>query len=402
MERSATSVLSEGLVEVSVDVWASEIRDYLLGRMSSRARIDDIEFPQPTDPANAPVRRWWIFEGKRYVSLGGSLAENWSTVISAARRLDETFNPRLRLSERPDGIVDWPNTLARGILRRPPEFVVRSAGIGLDDQERAALLGWAKWISAEWLQYNRSSDAQAPLEWHGLNLELGAEAEADQIVRWAHTARRSRWSLLRDVVSESFRPTLESEDLDRIPLPADSSALFELLCLVRIARFFAPCPHELRWLNLETSNNKLRVNGLQCHYQQSLDREEVLATSDYRGSLATAVNIFGVRIPEFIDLAFDFDKPRAGFDGLIVEVKSGSQQYDLTIPQLRTYRAARPRRPGSRFIVWGIVKTPNRTEAVSDDVIRALGVADNTDDVWLFSSADAISTVLQAIFGSAQ
>jgi hypothetical protein len=49
--------------------------------------------------------------------------------------------------------------------------------------------------------------------------------------------------------------------------------------------------------------------------------------------------------PGFVDVVFDFDRRIAGFDGIIVEAKSGSQQYSRdAVAQLRTYR--RPAAPG--------------------------------------------------------
>jgi len=56
--------------------------------------------------------------------------------------------------------------------------------------------------------------------------------------------------------------------------------------------------------------------------------------------------VFGGGIPQFVDLAFDFDEPRAGFDGLIVEAKSGVQPYRHAVAQLRTYeKRVRARHP---------------------------------------------------------
>lgn len=69
-----------------------------------------------------------------------------------------------------------------------------------------------------------------------------------------------------------------------------------------------------------------------------------------------AVKFFHVRIPRFVDLAFEFEAKRAGFDGLIIETKSGAQQFDDTIAQLRTYRAAGPQMAGGRYVIWGVVE----------------------------------------------
>jgi hypothetical protein len=399
MGESAGHVPGKGVSE-QVDSWVAEIRDYLLGRLSAKARIQDIPPAPAATLTHPPIRRWWTFEGKRYSSLGGTLASSWDTVLARAQRLEQTFNPRLRLTDRADGTVDWARTLARGPLRLQSEFVVRSSGIGLDENEHAALHGWATWISNEWFEYTSANGVGDRLNWR--TFQVGSEnvISANRLRRWAHTARRSRWAFLRDVVAESLRPVIEPSELDRIPLPADPPTLFELLCLVRIARELAPVPRDLRWLNHEISANILHLDGVRVFYQQSLPKDAVLATSEYRGSLASAVDIFGVRAPQTIDIAFDFDRTRAGFDGLIVEAKSGGQQYGAAVPQLRVYRAARPRPPLSRYIVWGVVEKPDGPETTSEQVRRALSVGRPIEDVWIFSGADAIATVLHTVFNT--
>lgn len=104
--------------------------------------------------------------------------------------------------------------------------------------------------------------------------------------------------------------------------------------------------------------------------------------------------------PEFVDLAFDFETRRAGFDGIIVEAKSGDQRFKDTVAQLRTYRAARPRAPGGRYLIWGIVENPDQLGATFEDFRREFVAANKAADVWVFSSADAIPIVLSAAFGT--
>ena len=281
------------------------------------------------------------------------------------------------------------------------EYVVRSSGIGLGKDEYAALCGWSAWIRNEWAKYSTYAHIEQHLDWNGLGSDIDSAFTSERLARWAHTARRSRWPLLRDVVAESFRPLFEADELECIPLPSDPAKLFELLCLVRIARALAPPPEELRWVDAETTDNRVRVQGLTCHYQQNLDRSRVLATSDYFGPLATAVDMFAVRVPRYVDLAFDFEAPRAGFDGLIVEAKSGAQQYDAAVAQLRTYANARPRRSGSRYVIWGIVERPDTAKTIESQLSRMLPEADRHQDLWVFSGADDIGIVLQALFGDA-
>ena len=400
MGGSAVQVSSEKLSESAENLWAAEIRDYLLGRLSSKTRIDTLTIPQTSELKHAPIRRWWIFEGKQYAPLGGPIAQNWDAVVTKAWQLERTFNPRLRLSDRADGLVDWGYTLARGPRQVHSEFVVRSSGIGLDEDEMAALCGWVRWISNEWLEYRHNVGIEERLDWSGFPVDEAGCVTPDRLRRWGHTARRSRWPLLRGVVTESLRSVLEPDELDRIPLPSERETLFELLCLVRIAKCVSPAPRELRWLNAETTDNTIRLDGTTGCYQQSLDRDVVLGTNEYAGSLALAVRAFDVSIPRRVDLAFDFDTTRGGFDGLIVEAKSGSQGYDKTISQLRTYRAARSRRHGSRYLIWGIVEDPGGPDATREQVTNLVKEVSDTDDVWLFSSADAIPIVLSAALGS--
>jgi hypothetical protein len=140
------------------------------------------------------------------------------------------------------------------------------------------------------------------------------------------------------------------------------------------------------------------LEGVCAYYQQSLDRDLVLAT--YEPELANAIDKFRLRIPRFVDLAFDFQATRAGFNGIIVEAKSGAQQYDDTVPQFRAYSTAHRRLQGSRYLTWGIVeKGPDRTDVPVEDLQRMFAAANKKADVWVFSSADDIPVVLRAALG---
>jgi hypothetical protein len=85
---------------------------------------------------------------------------------------------------------------------------------------------------------------------------------------------------------------------------------------------------------------------------------------------------------------------------LIVEAKSGSQQYGQAVAQLRTYRCARQRRPGSRYLVLGIVENPNDPELTRDELTCFIAAAPTAEDLWLFSGPDGIETTLMAVFGA--
>lgn len=402
MGTGSASIRKPGLNGDPVEAWPREIRDYLLGRLAVGQQSIPLPVQQTQQLSHAPIRRWWIFEGKRYPSIEGTLASRWIEVVRAAGLLERTFNPRLKLSERPDGTIDWAHTFARGPVGVHAEYVLRSSGIGLGEEEHAALRGWTRWIAAEWVPY---------AERFGLTLPTPAQrwfeavavqdcqgpASVEQLRRWVYIARRSRWPLLRDLVAETLRVALEPDALDHIPLPIDRPRLFELLCLVRIARRIAPPPDELRWLDLEMTANKLILTGATCWYQQALEREAVLNTPDYEG-LSEVASVFGLRMARHIDLAFDLDPPRHGINGIIVEAKSGSQGFDAAVAQLQVYRRSRPRGANHRYLVWGIVeKAPGNTitEAQLDWLRREID--SGSGDVWAFSAAESIGAVLELL-----
>jgi hypothetical protein len=400
MGRSPALVREPGVNTDAAVEWSREIRDYLLGRLAAGHQSMSLTARQTQQLRHAPIRRWWIFEGKRYGSVDGNLASRWVEIIRATRLLERTFNPRLKLSERPDGAIDWGHTLARGFFGPHPEYVVRSSVVGLGAEEYAALQGWMQWISEEWAQYGGRfgltlpAAAQEALDMLAAQ-ERETHATVEQLRRWLHVARRSRWPLLRDVVAETLRTLFEPAALDRIPLPTDRATLFELLCLVRIARHVAPPPDELRWLDFELNENELRLEGTTCSYQRTLDRDAVLSTPDFEQGLAEVVPVFGLSLPRRVDLAFDFDSPRCGIDGVLVEAKSGNQGFDAAVAQLRVYRRARPTRVGTRHLVWGIVEQ-SEGGAISEPQIDWLKrkIDSQEGDVWVFSTADSIPAVL--------
>jgi hypothetical protein len=374
--------------------WADEIRQYLLGRLSTTVVVGPLPQPERESLRHAPIRQWWTLEGKQYATLGGPFAPNVSKAVRLARQLDSTFNPRIRRSERPEGDVDWPSTFAQGPRIRP-EYVVRSSGTGLNEAERAALRGWAEWIHDEWVEYFKD-DAAPPAIWPRANAARVLSPE--QLRRWALIARRSRWPFLREVVAETLRPLFEASDIDLIPLPSNRADLFELLCLVRIARRLGRLGRGIRWLDRESTSNTVAWENLTCWYQCGIDRAGILQAPGFSGPLAVAIEELGVNVPERADLVFEFQTSTSGFDGLIVEAKSGDQDYDATVEQLRAYRAGWDG-PGSRYVIWGIVeRTASRFEEAR--FARVLQRCAATEDLWVFSTADDIDIVLHAVFGS--
>jgi len=378
--------------------WKSEILDFLLGRLTGGAAAVRLPAPHQHAFTSVPVRRWWIFEGKHYRYIEGPLVAAFGRIVSMARRLEATFNPRTTLRERVDGEVDWAETLARGPYHQWSDHVVRSSLMGLDDSERAALRGWTSWLRHEWGEYTRTIPRDASFETSEFATEVEGPIPVERLRRWAHVARRSRWPLMREVMAETLRPVLEPEELDALPLPSDVPSLFELLCLVRVARYFNPRPRDISWLGSGEIGNSLQIGTLRCDYQQQLDHADVLNTPDYAGALARAVVAFGVSVPRRMDIAIQFPTPMNGFDGLLIEAKSGSQRYDVAVPQLRTYRQARSGSSSARYVVWGVVQQPELADATPERVSQLLAAKGAAEDLWLFSSAERIADALAVVF----
>jgi len=387
-------------------VWGDEIRDFLLGRMSKNRAAVRLPGPHTTMLDHPPIRRWWIFEGKYYSSIGGTLARRLGEALRLARLMERTFNPRLKLSEHVDGSVDWGATLARGPAGPIPEYVLRSSGVGLGEEERNALRGWLGWIADQsgiyrdsWTFPGQQEDLDA-LWLTAEAMEVDGAPTIEQLRRWSHAARRSRWPLLRDLVAESFRTMLEPEVLDQVPLPTERARLFEILCLVRIAKCLPGIPKDLRWLDNEMGQNTLHLPGVTCRYQMNLPWENVRTTVFYAGGLSEAAEVFDLPARHAVDLLFEFDKPMNGLDGILIEAKSGGQGFSAAVEQLRIYRAAHQRRPGSRWVVWGIVEAPAGGPPTAGQVQwLETAVGKNGGDVWTFSGADYIPQIMATILG---
>ncbi len=379
--------------------WAEEIRAYLLGRIPKNLQTGPV--PQPkTTSLHPPALRWWIFEGKRYQTVTGPLAGAWGLLAQRAAALLATFNARLRVTDHPDSEIDWPRTLARGSTF-PREYVATSSSVGLSEDERAALAGWIAWLADQWTTYSQRVDvtgAPAFESFEALGSHLGSPGPQsdERLRRWAHTARRSRWPLLRHVVAETLRCAIDTDEVDQLPVPVDRWMLFELLCLVRVARAIAPNPGDIRWLDREVQENSIRIPGARCRYQVGLRRADVLSSSEYTKRLAEALDIFVVGVPERIDALWRFDPPRSGFSGIVLEAKSGGQQVEDALLQLRTYRAALPRGAGQRFVVWGVAERSGPLGAHQLAWLHDAAQRDD-EDVWVFSGPDDIAPALRAL-----
>lgn len=375
--------------------YAAEIRAWMIGRIEKNRTIGEIR----RAPAALPTPRvqwWWILEGKRYPWLQGSLLEMWPDVLRHARRLLQTHNLAWRLVDSPEGETDWIASAFHTMTARRRTFVSRASRAGLHGDEREALMGWLKWV------VSGSQDYPAAVEMIGLDSLATAAPSFDGYVdgrrlrRWAHTAKRSRWPLLRNVVAESLRCVLEPQELDRIPLPSDHARLFELLCLVRILEAIGDTATHVRWVDKEAGENSVLTGSTTCSLQVSLPREEVLATSVFDHGLRIAMDRHKVRAPKYVDLWVEFDQPRGGFAAILVEAKSGGQSPDSALLQLLAYRSVLRSRIHGRLLVWGIVE---RDLADTEAALSSsnLSQTDPSEDLWAFSSADQIPLVMHSL-----
>lgn len=376
--------------------FADEIRAYLLGRVSKDRETAHLTSVHPGRLPTSRILDWWIFEGRPYGGLEGSLAANWPVVIRQDRLLRSTYNPTWRAVQLPEGEIDWVATALSSTVTATPEYTCKASRAGLSLEEMQALTGWESWIAGRWRRHvdrlGTPPDAKGEPPW-----------PADQVVelsllrRWAHVARRSRWPLLRNVVAESLRASFEAEAVDALALPTERARLFELACLVRVLKAISPCPAALRWLDVESERNTVQVPGIRCRYQLHVPKEQVLEAPEYGGGLRQAALRHDLRVPQYVDALFEFEQPRGGFHGILLEAKSGGQEPSEAIWQLKCYRSAlRDRLPGP-LLVWGVTERPHSPGSEVLPLRSAGAGAEAGEDLWIFSGAEGIATGLQRL-----
>lgn len=364
--------------------YADEIRAWLIGRLERHHSTGGIALAT-TGQLPSRIQLWWLLEGKQFPLIGGSLARSWPEVLRHAHRLLTVHSPANRVVSVAEGEIDWMASALRKITAGRQEFLVRASRTGLSDDERTALAEWLYWVGRQWESY--CGAVGAPTE-HGRVLPE-ARPGPDRIKWWAHVAGRSRWPLLRQVVAGSLRVFLEPVELDSVPLPSDASRLFELLCIVRVLRALEQTPKSIRWFDRELGNS-IR-SGSSTITMQLVPSHPILDTPEFDHALRAAIDRHGVRVPKYIDVLVEFDTPRGGFDGVLIEAKSGSQQPDAAILQLRAYRAALRADGYKRLLVWGVV------EASWPWVLPASSELNAEEDLWVFSDASRIGDVLRAV-----
>jgi hypothetical protein len=284
-------------------------------------------------------------------------------------------------------------------------------------------LGWAKWIRELWEEFTgalgpRAEGLGEPWVPPGMarsgvkkleeatsgasvartgSIAAGSFRRAPHVDlrslrRWARMAKRSRWPLLRSVVAESLRAAFEPVRLDRAPLPTDRAVLLELYCLVRVLGHLTAPGSALRWLDACDGSNTVDARGLRYEFQLSLDRGHALDTAPFAGGLRATVRDGGCRVPHIVDGYLALAEPRGGFDGVLIEAKSGAQAPHDAYLQLEVYRAVLKAEGAGRLLVLGVI------EGLEPQVI-APETERPDDDLWVFCAPEALGRVLERWLG---
>ena len=124
---------------------------------------------------------------------------------------------------------------------------------------------------------------------------------------------------------------------------------------------------------------------------------EAVERARFEAPAGEAITRFQVNLPTRSDLWIGFDRPRGGFDGVLVEVKSGGPQYRDTVLQLQTYRHALPDAEVQRALVLGVVEQPAQGPLRPSQAAWLAAQASGTDDVWAFCGPDDLAAVLAAV-----
>lgn len=382
--------------------YAAEIRDYLLGRLEKAHASHSITSEQ-TELAPRCLS-WWLFEGKRYIGLELPLALEWEFVRRQVARLRVAHSPRRRSLPTPDGEIDWLATALLSVTTGGQEYVARTTGIGLSDEERTALEGWIVWIEKQWRVYVTELGAPPgvttePPTARTTEQDLAAPSR-EVLRRWAHVARRSRWPLLRNVVAETLRVLLEPQEIDRIPLPTKHDRLFELVCLVRALKTLTPPDRQLRWLDGYDGDNTVSVGDVRGRFQWRFGEEQVRASKFYPRELVEALDRHGIPLGGWMDVFFDLRSTTHPFDAVLVECKSGAQEPASALAQMHFYREIlRPKFAGS-MLVLGVVEAGPVASSLLGDLLKQR--TNPPKDMFAFCSAAELPQVLTALgLGSA-
>lgn len=357
----------------------------------------------------APYVGWWVFEGLVFPFTRRPLAASWPELVAEADRLLRTWNPRVRIVDRPEGRVDWERTLALGPPAYPREYVTTTSGVGLRDDERTALLGWAGWLLSLWVAWckrvelpaSQCSQSEVLVAWLGSQAgQVQRQPDDTMLTRWAFVARRSRWPLLREVVAPTLWAALHPEqEVDRVPLPGTRDVLFQLYAAVCVARVLRPSPRALRWLHRAeeaSPGGRIDDGDLSLEYEVWLPEASVARAPLFPPAAIAGLSRHGVAIPRRVDVLLSLRDPTSRFQAILIEVKSGLRSPDECIFQLLAYRQALAERYPGRVLVWGMGESIawRCREEMLDGLAHA---AAGADDVWVFSTPEEAGRILGAL-----
>lgn len=380
--------------------YTEEIREYLVGRLVTKHYTDGLNRDVFAE-IQKPVLPWWIFEGNRYKGYSEPLYKCWDQINRQIDFLLSTYNPKWQGILLPEGEIDWVATAFKTVTSIVPEFVCRTSKIGLSEEEKTALFGWMKWISELWANYLYALNLDyKPAELFKVYIDSSydlIEVKSRNLIKWASTAKRSRWPLMRNVVAESMRCAFEPVYINKLPLPETRSEIFELLCMVRILKAINSKPAVISWVDTKAGNNECCIPGAVYHYQYSF---KPLHSSEFSYELSDAVEQQKVKIPKFADGYLKFDTRFNGFSGVLVEAKSGqNRETGETIYQLKSLLAAiRKEMNGERFLILGIVENSDKDNNLKEYTeFLSNKYAHSENDVWCFLKADEIEAFIKTL-----
>jgi len=187
------------------------------------------------------------------------------------------------------------------------------------------------------------------------------------------------------------------ESIDRLPLPSGRESVFELLCVVRLLDALQGPSGQIRLLGDGENLAGIRLPGMTCFYQ-GWHGGERLSDEEPGAPCVSALERHGVVLPRRLDALVRFDRPIAGFSGILLEAKSGAQSFADTVHQLEAYRAAlREQLPGA-LVIWGVVEGGgDRAKAFAPyETHLAATKREEGDDLWLFTSEEEIREAIVA------
>ncbi len=158
-------------------------------------------------------------------------------------------------------------------------------------------------------------------------------------------------------------------------------------------------PGGIRWIDQNVEKGSVRIPGIEYDYQHTFAPDEVTSTAIFNDGLREAQALYKPLLHQRMDGWARFERPRNGFVGLVLEMKSGNQNLHAPIFQLKCYREALRRRCPEPMVVWGIFERP-LGEAMFERVAKELTATVASParrDVWVLSTADEIPSVLEAL-----